>query len=63
MGVSVCVGHPWFLYHRTLYQQLMTYFGVCPDRYHGWDKNEKEAALEVSGIDPDRELRDENEDD
>lgn len=37
----------------------MPYFGIDPERYGGWSKEEKEEALENAELPPDRELRNE----
>lgn len=35
----------------------MAYFGIDPERYGGWSKEEKKETLENAELSPDRELR------
>ncbi|MDX5987799.1 MULTISPECIES: hypothetical protein [Haloferax] len=35
----------------------MTYFGISTERYGGWSREEKMEAMENAELPPDRELR------
>lgn len=41
----------------------MAYFEIDPERYGGWSKEAKQAVLENAELPPDRELREDVEED